>query len=138
MVCIFSRRPNLFIETCSLQNAAPSPLARSHVIYFKRNCLGWRQIFHEWAEKLTLQVMSSACGMPVPLVSNHSPVSELLNTTRSQMCTLHLVREHTNPCCSLKSARYKKSRTWSRQMCPILLHSLRTNAVDCSTCPGCV
>ena len=51
-----NRRSMLFIETCSLQNAAPSPLAMSHIIYFQKDCLGWREVFQAWTEKILLQV----------------------------------------------------------------------------------
>lgn len=46
----------LFIETCSLQNAAPSPIAMSHIVYFHSDCLGWREIFQAWTERLLLKV----------------------------------------------------------------------------------
>ena len=50
------RRPITLIETCSLRNAAPSAVALSHIVHFKSECLGWREIFSEWTNKLTLKL----------------------------------------------------------------------------------
>lgn len=66
-----SRRPMLFIETCSLQDAAPSSLALSHIVYFKRECLGWREIFREWADKLTLLLDKRSLQELRDLVDTH-------------------------------------------------------------------
>ena len=65
--------PVLFIETCSLQNAAPSPLASSHIVYFTSDCLGWREIFEEWAQQLTLKLEKRTLQEITDLVANHVP-----------------------------------------------------------------
>ena len=63
--------PRLMIETCSLEQAAPSSLAWSRIIYFQCGNLGWREIFMEWTEKLALLLPKRTMQDIVDLVGAH-------------------------------------------------------------------
>ena len=65
--------PVLFVETCSVEHAAPSTLALSHLVYFDDECLQWLQIFNEWCNKLELKLETRTLQEIKDLVNTHVP-----------------------------------------------------------------